>query len=54
MEKNTYSIEKNKRILVTEKMGYEIKGKFALITGGAAGIGLTYAQKLLENGLAVS
>lgn len=34
-------------------MVYDIKGKFAVITGGAAGIGLAYSKQLLKNGLAV-
>ncbi|KAJ8972259.1 hypothetical protein NQ314_000261 [Rhamnusium bicolor] len=32
-------------------MVYDIKGKIALITGGAAGIGLAYSIELLQNGL---
>ncbi|XP_023020854.1 15-hydroxyprostaglandin dehydrogenase [NAD(+)] [Leptinotarsa decemlineata] len=32
-------------------MVFEIQGKFALITGGAAGIGLAYTVELLKNGL---
>ncbi|KAJ8925797.1 hypothetical protein NQ315_009647 [Exocentrus adspersus] len=32
-------------------MVYDIKGKIALITGGAAGIGLAYSVELLKNGL---
>ncbi|KAG5881900.1 hypothetical protein JTB14_004795 [Gonioctena quinquepunctata] len=32
-------------------MAFELKGKFALITGGAAGIGLAYSMELLKNGL---
>ncbi|CAH2010514.1 unnamed protein product [Acanthoscelides obtectus] len=32
-------------------MVYDIKGKVALITGGAAGIGLAYGEELLKNGI---
>lgn len=34
-------------------MVFDIKGKIALITGGATGIGLAYSQELLRNGLKV-
>ncbi|XP_074025936.1 15-hydroxyprostaglandin dehydrogenase [NAD(+)] isoform X2 [Leptinotarsa decemlineata] len=32
-------------------MVFEIKGKVALITGGASGLGLSHAKELLRNGL---
>nr|CAH7748290.1 unnamed protein product [Callosobruchus chinensis] len=32
-------------------MVFEIEGKVALITGGASGLGLRYAEELLKNGL---
>ncbi|KAJ8983044.1 hypothetical protein NQ317_013249 [Molorchus minor] len=32
-------------------MVYDVKGKIALITGGATGIGLDYSMQLLKNGL---
>nr|CAI5833675.1 unnamed protein product [Callosobruchus analis] len=32
-------------------MVYDIKGKIALITGGATGIGLAYGEELLKNGI---
>ncbi|VEN35105.1 unnamed protein product [Callosobruchus maculatus] len=32
-------------------MVFDIKGKIALITGGAAGIGLAYGEELLKNGI---
>jgi NAD(P)-dependent dehydrogenase (short-subunit alcohol dehydrogenase family) len=35
-------------------MIFDIKGKIALISGGASGIGLRYAKELLRNGLRVS
>lgn len=35
-------------------MSYDIKGKYALITGGATGIGLAYSEELLKHGLEVS
>lgn len=34
-------------------MVFDIKGKIALITGGATGIGLQYSVELLKNGLQV-
>lgn len=34
-------------------MRFDIKGKYALITGAASGIGLHYVEELLKNGLAV-
>jgi NAD(P)-dependent dehydrogenase (short-subunit alcohol dehydrogenase family) len=34
-------------------MFFDIKGKIALISGGASGIGLRYAKELLRNGLRV-
>jgi NAD(P)-dependent dehydrogenase (short-subunit alcohol dehydrogenase family) len=34
-------------------MFFDIKGKIALISGGASGIGLRYAEELLRNGLRV-
>lgn len=35
-------------------MSFEIKGKIAIVTGGASGIGLEYAKALLRNGLKVT
>jgi 15-hydroxyprostaglandin dehydrogenase (NAD) len=35
-------------------MVFDIKGKIALVTGGAAGIGLAYTKELLRNGAKVS
>lgn len=35
-------------------MVYDIKGKIALVTGGATGIGLAYATHLLQNGAQVN
>lgn len=35
-------------------MVFDIKGKIALITGGATGIGLAYSQELFRNGLKVT
>ncbi|KAL1497787.1 hypothetical protein ABEB36_008685 [Hypothenemus hampei] len=32
-------------------MPFQIEGKIALITGGASGLGFTYAKELLKNGL---
>lgn len=32
---------------------FDIKGKIALVTGGANGIGLAYVKELLKNGLKV-
>ncbi|XP_060535439.1 15-hydroxyprostaglandin dehydrogenase [NAD(+)]-like [Cylas formicarius] len=32
-------------------MTFEIKGKYALVTGGASGIGLAYVKELLKNGV---
>lgn len=33
---------------------YELKGKIALVTGGAAGIGLSCVKELLRHGVQVS
>lgn len=35
-------------------MVFEIKGKVALVTGGASGIGLEYVKELLRNGVKVN
>lgn len=35
-------------------MVFDIKGKIALVTGGATGIGLAYVKELLKNGALVS
>ncbi|XP_023026235.2 15-hydroxyprostaglandin dehydrogenase [NAD(+)] isoform X2 [Leptinotarsa decemlineata] len=32
-------------------MAFQVEGKYALITGGASGLGLLYAKELLRNGL---
>lgn len=34
-------------------MVYDLKGKIAVVTGGAAGIGLAYVNAFLENGVQV-
>lgn len=39
---------------LTVPMGFEIKDKVAIITGGASGLGFEHAKELLRNGLRVN
>lgn len=39
--------------LLEYNMGFEIKDKVAIITGGASGLGFEYVKEFLRNGLKV-